>query len=490
MAFLFELPAEGYRIGLDWLGKFAQAIIEGVGSIGFGIIVFTLVLKAITLPFDIYQRVKMRKQNLVMKQMQPELEKLQKQYANDKNMYNQKMMELYKKNGYSMFGACLPMILSLVILIVAFQGFRTYSQYSNLSMYENMSSVYNAAILEYSPRGEDYLLTEGYLTLKEADESAEKIPWVMDESFTKDGVLYKMTMVKVGGEEAKDVKYLEVRPAAMSGDKFMWYRYSLESQYIEKQYYLEEEALKQNEKITEEIKNVENFDSLSEEMKQANYRSAVAKIGAESVRNWYGKGQSGFLWVKNVWYPEVSYSHPIQSYKTLSKELNKKVTLQTGEKKELSSVLTATQYDNITSELTAAKKAPNGYFILIILSIGFMVLSQFITMRSSKESNKYQTVDGQGAKTQKIMMIMMPLIYAVFAFMYSAAFSIYMTMSSIVSLIVTLLSNLIIGRVFKKKEQAAVIEQYSRKYEWQKTEKEKKQDLKKEKKEKNKKNKK
>ena len=116
-------------------------------------------------------------------------------------------------------------------------------------------------------------------------------------------------------------------------------------------------------------------------MKQANYRAAVAKIGAESVRNWYGKGQSGFLWVKNVWYPDVSYSHPIQSYKTLSKELNKKVTLQTGEKKELSSVLTATQYDNITSELTAAKKAPNGYFILIILSIGFMVLSQFITMR-------------------------------------------------------------------------------------------------------------
>ena len=97
MAFLFELPAEGYRIGLDWLGKFAQAIIEGVGSIGFGIIVFTLVLKAITLPFDIYQRVKMRKQNLVMKQMQPELEKLQKQYANDKNMYNQKMMELFPR---------------------------------------------------------------------------------------------------------------------------------------------------------------------------------------------------------------------------------------------------------------------------------------------------------------------------------------------------------------------------------------------------------
>ena len=186
MAFLFELPAEGYRIGLDWLGKFAQAIIEGVGSIGFGIIVFTLVLKAITLPFDIYQRVKMRKQNLVMKQMQPELEKLQKQYANDKNMYNQQMMELYKKNGYSMFGACLPMILSLVILIVAFQGFRTYSQYANLSMYENMSGVYNAAILEYAPEGEDYILTEdNFLMPKDADEGAEKRRWKWTKALPK-----------------------------------------------------------------------------------------------------------------------------------------------------------------------------------------------------------------------------------------------------------------------------------------------------------------
>ena len=47
----------GYEISLDWLGKFAQAIIEGIGIIGLGIIVFTIVLKCIVLPFDIYQRV-------------------------------------------------------------------------------------------------------------------------------------------------------------------------------------------------------------------------------------------------------------------------------------------------------------------------------------------------------------------------------------------------------------------------------------------------
>ena len=104
-----SLLQEGYQIGLDWLGQCVRAIIESVGIIGVGIICFTLILKAITLPFDVYQRVKTRKQTLIMRNMRDDLDKLQKQYANDKTMYNQKMMELYKKNGYSVFGACLPM---------------------------------------------------------------------------------------------------------------------------------------------------------------------------------------------------------------------------------------------------------------------------------------------------------------------------------------------------------------------------------------------
>ena len=159
----------GYEIGLNWLGKFAQAIIEGIGIIGLGIVVFTIVLKAIVLPFDIYQRVSMRKQNLIMKQMQPELEKLQKQYANDKTTYNQKMMELYKKNGYSMLGACLPMIFSLVILIVAFQGFRTYSQYANLAMYEKMSQAYSEEVLKFAPEIKDFGNGRTYFVIVEGD---------------------------------------------------------------------------------------------------------------------------------------------------------------------------------------------------------------------------------------------------------------------------------------------------------------------------------
>ena len=97
-------------------------LVSLTGVVG-GVVLFTLILKFITLPFDYFSRASMRKNSLKMEEMRPELEKLQKQYADNKDLYNQKMMALYKKNGYSMFGACLPTILTLFIFIVAINGF-------------------------------------------------------------------------------------------------------------------------------------------------------------------------------------------------------------------------------------------------------------------------------------------------------------------------------------------------------------------------------
>ena len=136
-------------IDLNWIGKIIQFLIEGVGIIGLGVILFTLILKTVMLHLDVYSRVKMKKQSLVMKKMLPQMEKLQKQYANDKNMYSQKVMELQKANGISMFGACLPMIVTLVVFMVVFGAFSTYSQYASLSTYNDMVDSYNASVQAY-----------------------------------------------------------------------------------------------------------------------------------------------------------------------------------------------------------------------------------------------------------------------------------------------------------------------------------------------------
>ena len=482
-----ELLETGYEIGLNWLGQIVKAIVGGVGIIGVGIILFTLVLKAITLPFDIYQRVKMRKQTLIMREMQPELEKLQKQYANDKSMYQQKMMELYKKNGYSMLGACLPMIISLVILIVAFSAFRTYSNYANLEMYVNMSREYNAAILENGVDGVDYtlkmdennalVLENGKYVLtwqEDGEEKTESLEWVNGAELpgkSEDGVTY--TMSEMEQSSGKMVKHLTVKKEG----KYIYYYYSLEEIRLIRNYVIDSELLLADPEAKEGIdkliadsladndpENPETFNNDLSLEKNLDYlcRQYVKGTGAKAVADWYEGNDAHFLWIKNVWYPDVSYQNPIQDYDAFKSSLNVNVKMENGEEKSLVNVLGPDEYEDLTRGLTAQKSQPNGYFILIILSIGFMLLSQWITMRSSKESNKYQTVDGQGARMQKIMLVMMPLMYAVFAFFNSAAFAIYMTMSSVIAILVTLLSNLIIGRIFKKKEEAQIKAKYTR----------------------------
>ena len=157
-------------IKLDWLGKVIQWLIEGVGIIGVGIILFTLILKTVTLPLDVYSRVKMKKAVADYEKDAAGNGKLQKQYANDKAMYNQKVMELQKQNGISMFGACLPMIVTLVIFMVVFGAFSTYSQYVNLSMYNDMVDAYNASV-------QNYVGENGFLEEKPTNQSANPRIW-------------------------------------------------------------------------------------------------------------------------------------------------------------------------------------------------------------------------------------------------------------------------------------------------------------------------
>ncbi len=489
----FYLLDTGYEIGLDWLGQIVKAIVEGVGIIGVGIIVFTLVLKAITLPFDIYQRVKMRKQTLIMREMQPELEKLQKQYANDKQAYQQKMMELYKKNGYSMLGACLPMIISLVILIVSFAAFRSYSNYANLAIYEQMSVEYNAAILVNSADGVDYTLQKtedgkdfavsgGQYTLCWTEDGEQKtmpLTWQTGGTLPVEGNGAVYTMIENSSGELS----LRVR----EDGKYLYYEYNLKPSKVLREYKLDldvlapegsetRKAIEDLQRTSIENNNQEDEDTFEDDLYtfEDACKRYVSLIGANAAAEYYRAHSPSFLWVNNVWSPDVSYNHPIQSYSDFQRSLDVEVDMPDGTEKNLSTVLTKDNYNDLTRALEDEKSEPNGYFILIILSIGLMVLSQFLSMRSSKESSKYQSVDGQGLKTQKIMLVIMPIMYAIFAFLYSAAFSVYMCMSSIIAILVTVLSNLILGKIFKKKEEEMIKEKYTRVVPWKKQEEDKK----------------
>ena len=117
--------------------------------------------------------------------------------------------------------------------------------------------------------------------------------------------------------------------------------------------------------------------------------------------------------------------------------------------------MNADKYAELITELNAEQTEANGYFILVILTAGSSLLSQFIMSKSQKAQMELQTVDGQGAQQQKIMMWMMPIMMAIFAFMYTAAFSIYIVLSSFLSILTTLGINFIVDSSFKRAEAKA-----------------------------------
>ena len=82
-----------------------------------------------------------------------------------------------------------------------------------------------------------------------------------------------------------------------------------------------------------------------------------------------------------------------------------------------------------------------------------MLGSTLIMNKQQKTQMQLSSVDGensQAASTQKMMTWMMPIMFGIFAFIYSAAFSIYMITSSLLSTGFTLLINLCVERAFKK----------------------------------------
>lgn len=136
----FMMAQTGNFIG-DWLYDLGSVI----GNFGWTVVVFTIILKLVTSPFDIWQKVVMRKNNNAMKRIQPQLEKLQKQYANNQQLLAEKQMQLYKKEHFSTFGACLPMILTMVIFFVVFAGFNATVQYQNKEVFLELQATYTEA---------------------------------------------------------------------------------------------------------------------------------------------------------------------------------------------------------------------------------------------------------------------------------------------------------------------------------------------------------
>ncbi len=131
-----------------WLGGILNFINSGIGNAAWTMVIFTVLLKLATFPLDFYSRYKMKKNAVIMEDMKPQLEKLEKQCKGDKQLYNQRMLPLLKKEGYSIGGACLPTLVTLVLFIFIFSGLNAYATYRNADTYNQLVSEYNIMVDE------------------------------------------------------------------------------------------------------------------------------------------------------------------------------------------------------------------------------------------------------------------------------------------------------------------------------------------------------
>ena len=104
----------------DFLFSILAWIQSWVGSWGWSMVVFTILVRLVLTPFDIKSRVSMRK----TQKLQPQQMALQKKYANDKEKLNAKLAELYKKEHINPLSSCLPLLLTWPILIAVFGAMR------------------------------------------------------------------------------------------------------------------------------------------------------------------------------------------------------------------------------------------------------------------------------------------------------------------------------------------------------------------------------
>ena len=110
------------------------------GNFGIAIILFTLLIRAVTWPLNAQQM----KGAQAMQEMQndKEWQAVQKKYAKDREKLAQEQMRYYKEKGISPFASCLPLLIQMPLLFALFQSINRALATTPDSLLQLARSVY------------------------------------------------------------------------------------------------------------------------------------------------------------------------------------------------------------------------------------------------------------------------------------------------------------------------------------------------------------
>ena len=126
----------GYYICMPfaWLTRIFYNL---TGSYGIALILFTLLVKIVLLPFQL----KSKKSMLRMNRMQGKIKEIQTRYANNRERQQQEMQELYAREGINPMSGCLWSFLPLPIMIALYNVIRYPLRYLMMLATETIEEI-------------------------------------------------------------------------------------------------------------------------------------------------------------------------------------------------------------------------------------------------------------------------------------------------------------------------------------------------------------
>ena len=385
------------------------------------IIFLTVIIKLIWTPIDMFNKRSQQKMSMVQAQMQPELDIINKKYAKDPNLLKQKQNEVYKKyNGKSMGGCFLMlvfMILNLTIFFSLFSGLNVMGSYKISESYDTLKYAYANCLnvannyLKENPEKQDIFL------------NYENISFEIDYE-NNEIVMYQTTdeeKVKLDSEPFKNDFSFEFEKDVDG---------TIQTVKKSSNVYIVNLINGLNEKILKEDA-VEG----SEETIKFTVEDAVEKSSFSLIKEKYLETKESFLWIDNIWISDSPFNQSIVDYNGYVSQVGKN---NVGENEEII-------YNSFMIQLKSSQSKTNGYFILPILCILASVLTMLLTSKVGNKNNQ--------TKQNKLLLIILPIIFGIFALLYNSVFAIYMLISQIMAAITLPLQNLILNSIDKRKSK-------------------------------------
>lgn len=377
------------------------------------ILVATLVLRLI----QIFPDISNRKTQIKMAVVQPELNELQKKYANDPQKFRVEQNKLMKKYGINTLSSCLPLLITLPLFFCFLNAFRCWGNEETITL------MYETAVAESYEEG----TPERAAAEEQAMDTFKsfKFLWVqniwqpdcfLDASFlifrfdgeviTKPTSLGMLSSVSLANMPLLQKGYTDGSGKFVSGEQ-IWKT-------------LVDSGLAKGE-----------------------YGNAGNTVGCNSCSS-CSTDRSGMSLLP----AEIS---PETAKKMIGVDTSVNVTDENGVSTGVKSTATGSDvYSAIMKRypdsLSKDGKAPaNGLMILPFLAAGMQLISSIVMMKRQKKDGQ----TGEQAKQMNTMMYFMPLLSILICMSATTAFSFYWTVSGAFQLV----SSIIINAIFDKKKK-------------------------------------